>query len=252
MATPAPEILTEMHRLIEAAHEEKLHLRLIGGLAVRVHSPNAEREHFKRDYPDMDFVIYKKERRRLEPFFSKMGYSGDRTFNLLNGDRRQIFFDTNGHRIDVFVGDFEMCHKLPMRDDRLKTHPITVPLAELFLSKIQIVELNRKDALDLIALLLDNEVGFRDENIVSIERITRLCIKDWGLYKTLTINISRLEHLLVNENPGLSEEERQTVLRRINTIRRALDKVNKPILWKLRDKVGTRLKWYTEVEEVNR
>ena len=252
MTIPEPEILSEMRRLVDAAHEEKLHLRLIGGLAVRVHSPNAEREHFKRDYPDMDFVIYKKERRRLDPFFARMGYSGDRNFNVLNGDRRQIFFDTNGHRIDVFVGDFEMCHKLPMQGDRLQTHPVTVPLAELFLSKIQIVELNRKDAMDLIALLLDNEVGFRDDGMISLERIIRLCIKGWGLYKTMTINLSRLEHLLVNENPGLSAEEQQTVLRRINNIRRAMDKVNKPILWKLRDRVGTRLKWYTEVEEVDR
>jgi hypothetical protein len=246
-----PEIVTEMHRLVEGARTAKLHMRLIGGLAVRVHSPNAEREAFRRDYPDMDFVVHKKERRKLDVFFAHMGYLPDKTFNILNGDRRQIFFDAKtGRRVDVFVGDFEMCHKLPMRG-RLEMHPVTVPLAELFLSKTQIVELNRKDALDLVALLLDNEIGFSDEGTINVERITRLCLRDWGLYKTMTINLSRVEHLVVGEKPGLSDEEQQVVLQRINTIRRVLSKVSKPLLWKVRDRVGTRIRWYTEVEEVD-
>jgi hypothetical protein len=135
--------------------------------------------------------------------------------------------------------------------DRLDAHPVTVPLAELFLSKIQIVELNRKDALDIISLLLDNEVGYTDQGI-NMDRIARLCIKDWGLYKTLTITLSKVEAILVNDNPGLDAEQQQRVLERINTIRRVLDRARKPILWKMRDKVGTRIRWYAEVEEVNR
>jgi hypothetical protein len=246
-----PDLIDEMKRLVDGARHEEIRLRLIGGLAVRFHSPNAEREHFRRDYPDMDFVVPKMKRQKLERFFAHMDYSPDRNFNLLNGDRRQIFIDNKtGRRIDVFVGDFEMCHKLPMRG-RLDMHPVTVPLAELFLSKTQIVELNPKDVKDLIALLLDNEVGF-DETTINVERIVRLCLRDWGLYKTLTINLSRVEHYLVNNAQGLSEDERQRVLQRINTIRRALTKVNKPMLWKLRDRLGTRIRWYTEVEEVNR
>ena len=46
-----------------------------------------------------------------------------------------------------------MCHKLPL-NGRLKMHPVTIPLAELFLSKAQIVQFNRKDAFDIISLLL--------------------------------------------------------------------------------------------------
>lgn len=245
------ELLTEMRRLLEAAVEEKLHLRLIGGLAVLVHSPNAERGNFKREYPDMDFVVSRKERRRMERFFERMGYQPDRNFNLLNGDRRQIFYDETGHRVDVFVGDFEMCHKLPMRPERLDVHPVTVPLAELFLSKIQIVELNRKDALDLISLLLDNEVGFSDESI-NLRRIARLCLRWWGLYKTMSINLGRVEQILLTEELGLTQEQIEVVLARINTIRRVMSRARKPVLWQMRDKVGTRVKWYAEVEEVER
>lgn len=245
------ELLTEMRRLLEAAEAEKLRLRLIGGLAVRVHSPTAEKDGFRRDYPDMDFVVPRHERRRMERFFERMGYHPDRRFNLLNGDRRQIFYDDSGRRVDVFVGDFEMCHRLPMRRERLDVHPVTVPLAELFLSKIQIVELNRKDALDLISLLLDNDVGFSDETI-NLRRIARLCLRWWGLYKTMTINLGRVEQLLLTEDLGLTREQIDLVLERINTIRRVMARARKPVLWQLRDRVGTRLKWYADVEEVER
>jgi hypothetical protein len=246
-----PDIVDEVQRLMNASDQQNMHLRLIGGLAIRVHSPSAKQSTLQRDYPDIDFVVPKREKRKLDGFFAELGYVPDKNFNLLNGDRRQIFFDAqSGRRIDVFVGDFEMCHKLPMRN-RLESHPVTIPLAELFLSKTQIVELNRKDALDIISLLLDNEVGFTDDTI-NLDRITRLCLKDWGLYKTLTINLSKVENVLVNENPGLSDKDTQRVLERINTIRRILDRSAKSILWKMRDRLGTRLRWYTEVEEIIR
>jgi hypothetical protein len=247
-----PEILSEMKRLVTAAQSEQIHLRLIGGVAIRYHSPSATHRELSRDYPDLDFVVERGQRRRLEPFFDRMGYVPDRRFNLLNGDRRQIFYDSRGgRRVDIFLGDFEMCHKLPMRDDRLRTHPITVPLTELFLSKTQIVELNRKDILDLTALLLDNEVGYEGEQVINLSRITRMCLKDWGLYKTLTINLNRLEHVVAEENPGLTAGEAQIVLGRVNTIRRGLERATKPLLWKVRDRVGTRVRWYSEVEEVD-
>ena len=250
-AETMPDIVDEVQRLMEASDHQQMHLRLIGGLAIRVHSPSATHRTLRRDYPDIDFVVPKRDKRKLDDFFAEQGYMPDRNFNLLNGDRRQIFFDaSSGRRIDVFVGDFEMCHKLPMRN-RLDSHPVTIPLAELFLSKMQIVELNRKDALDVISLLLDNEVGFTDDTI-NMNRIAQLCLKDWGLYKTMTINLSKVENVLVNENPGLSDDDTQRVLDRIDMIRRTLDRAAKPFIWKIRDRLGTRIRWYTEVEEVDR
>lgn len=246
------DIFEEMNRLLEEAKKYELHVRVIGGLAIKYHSPSAAHRSLKRNYPDIDLVIPVHDKGKLNKFFIDMGYLPEKNFNLLNGDRRQIFFDAvSERRIDVFVGDFEMCHRLPMKN-RLSAHPITVPLAELFLSKIQIIELNNKDALDIISLLLDNKVGYNDDGVINMDRITRLCLKDWGLYKTLTITLSKVEAILVDNKPGLEPEQIQIVFSRINLIRKLLDRVNKPIFWKVRDRVGTRLRWYTEVEEVNR
>lgn len=248
--TTSPEIVLEMNRLIDAARLHKIDMRVIGGLAVRVQSP-LQREAFTREYPDIDFVVHKKARRKLSPFFKGMGYIPDRQFNVLNGTRRQIFIDTrNGRRIDVFVGDFEMCHKLPMQK-RLHLDPVTVPLAELLLSKAQIFELNRKDALDIVSLLLNNELGRDDDKKINLHRIARLCLRYWGLYKTTSLNLARVEGMILNDEVDLAPEDRQTVLRRIHRIQRTLKAINKNLFWKFRNQIGTRIRWYSEVEEVD-
>src|SRR5258708_2274103 len=121
-----PEIVIEVSRLIGAAREKGIQMRLIGGLAIHLQRAN-HREVFSREYPDIDFIAAKKEKARLGPFFQSMGYTPDKQFNLFNGAHRQIYYDQiSGRRVDIFVGDFEMSHKLPM-EDRLQRDPLTVP-----------------------------------------------------------------------------------------------------------------------------
>jgi hypothetical protein len=156
-----------------------------------------------------------------------------------------------GRQIDVFIGDFTMCHTLPLAD-RLEVEPLTIPLAELFLSKAQIVELNRKDILDLLALLLDHEVGPGDDETINSELISRLCSKDWGLYTTVSMTIQKLRGFLDEDQIDLDEEEAQTIKRRLITLQKSMDEAPKTMAWKMRAKVGTRVRWYEEVEEVQR
>lgn len=246
-----PDILDEMNRLLDAARTNSMLLRAIGGLAIRVRSGDLQK-FFSRDYRDLDFVIAEAERRRMEPFFQDMGYESNRQFNLLNGAKRQIFLDPNSERhVDIFVGNFEMCHKLPM-NDRLHLDPVTVPLAELFLSKAQIVELNQKDALDIASLLLYNETGNTDQNKINLEYIAKLGGQDWGLYKTTSINLKRVEEVVRDEKLNLTETERGLILERVSEIQRTFESMPKSLAWQMRDKVGTRVRWYEEVEEVAR
>ena len=101
-------IFKEMKRLIDAANARHILLRAIGGLAVQSHN-KGDHPIFIREYPDLDFVVQRKQRRELEAFMPEVGYSADKQFNLLNGSHRQIYFENNtGMKIDIFVGDFEM------------------------------------------------------------------------------------------------------------------------------------------------
>lgn len=246
------DLVLEMNRLIEAARREDLQLRAFGGLAIFVHSQENPR-FFKRDSPDVDFVVPREQRHKLEPFFEAMGYSPNKRFNLLNGLRRQIYNQENSdRRIDILIGDFEMCHKLPLDEHRFDLDPVTIPLAELILSKAQIVQLNRKDALDIISLLLNNDLGKDSEGKIGLDRIALLCSHDWGLCKTVTINLKRVKDLLASEELNLTSEERELIRTRVHHIERAIEEAPKTLSWQLRGKVGTRLRWYEEVEEVDR
>ncbi len=246
-----PDILDEMNRLIDAARANSILLRAIGGLAVRVRSGDFQK-FFIREYRDLDFVVADNERKKIEPFFLEMGYESNRQFNLLNGTKRQIYLDPNSERhVDIFVGNFEMCHKLPM-NGRLQLDSVTVPLAELLLSKAQIVELNRKDGLDIASVLLYNETGHDDENKINLDYIAKLCGQDWGLYKTTSINLKRVEEIVSDEKLNLTETERGLILKRVSEIYRIFESMPKSMAWQMRDKVGTRVRWYEEVEEVAR
>jgi hypothetical protein len=247
-----PDLEEELHRLVSAAQEQGIFLRILGGLAVKVHSPHANHRALERSYPDIDFVTDKESAKKLIDFLPEMGYTPNKTFNTLSGDRRQLYYDEDhGRQIDVFIGDFTMCHTLPLAD-RLEIEPITIPLAELFLSKAQIVTLNRKDVLDLLALILDHEAGPGDEETINTDLIAGLCAKDWGLYTTVSLNNQKLREFVDNGEVELEEAERETIKARLAAIQAAMDAAPKTRRWKMRDRVGTRVRWYEEVEEVQR
>jgi hypothetical protein len=245
------ELVNELTRVISLAESKNIQLRAIGGLAVQMHN-KSNHPLFIRNYPDLDLVVARKQRREFELFMPEAGYDPHKQFNLLNGNHRQIYYHQKTEmKIDVFVGDFEMCHKIPL-EDRLIFDPLTIPLAELLLSKAQIVELNRKDALDITSLLLNNKLGDDDEQKINLKIIASLCGQDWGLYKTTSINLKRVEDLMNSEDIDLSKEERRLVASKVNLIHKTFEDMPKPLPWQLRDRVGTRLRWYEEVEEVAR
>lgn len=243
----------EMYRLIGEAQGDGIFLRLVGGLAVKVHCDRAPHRSLSRAYPDIDFVTDKAGSLRLEAFLRPRGYTPNKTFNTLNGDHRQLYYDEErGRQIDVFIGDFSMCHKLPLAS-RLRVEPLTVPLAELFLTKAQIVQLNRKDVLDLLALLLDHNVGPSDNETINTALIADLCAKDWGLFTTLNLTIDKLRDFMARgEAELLTEDLKQQINDKLTSIQAAIEAAPKPLAWKMRAKVGTRMPWYEEVEEVQR
>ena len=244
------ELIAELHRLVQSAEAKEIRLRAIGGLAVRVHH-KGDHPAFQRDYPDLDFVVAKRQRREFEAFMLEAGYSPNKQFNLLNGAQRQIYFQNGSElKADIFVGDFEMCHKIPL-EDRLAADPLTIPLAELLLSKAQVVEINKKDLLDLTSLLLFNETG-DDDSRINLTQIARLCSADWGLYKTVSINLDRVADLIAQADFPLTDSERAVILARSQDILKTFETMPKPLAWTLRDRVGTRVRWYEEVEEVAR
>jgi len=252
MSQILPAIADEARRVIEAAERQGIHLRLVGGLAIHLQCPSTRLPVLQRPYADMDMLTSRAGGQRLGEFFHAQGYAANRQLNALNGDRRQQYCDETHQRfVDIFVGDFEMCHKIPL-GERLTVEPLTLPLAELFLTKAQIIELNHKDVLDLLALLLDCPVGEGDNARINGVVVASLCAKDWGLYTTVNLTLQKLETLLKSGAVALDEAQVAQIVSRMGELRGMMEAAPKTLAWQARARIGTRLRWYEEVEEVRR
>ncbi len=247
---PSPDILNAATDLVEQATHQGIVLRLLGGVAVRLHSPSAEQGALVRDYADIDALTTSRRAHDLETLITRLGYEPDREFNLLNGDRRLLFFDrANRRQVDVFVGAFEMCHAIPV-GERAGLDSPTLPLAELLLTKLQIVQLNPKDAADCVTLLLDHPAGSGDHETINAGRIAELCARDWGLWRTITGSLKTV--LLRLDALDLKPDARRTVAEHAGVLRQAIDAAPKSLRWRTRAAIGERVRWYELPEEVGR
>jgi hypothetical protein len=236
---------------VELAAEQGVVLRLLGGLAVRLHSPSATHRSLVRSYADFDFVMADRRGDRIAAAVAELGYMPNQTFNLLNGDRRLLFYDESGERqIDIFVNTFHMCHSIPIVAERLALEPVTLPLAELLLTKMQIVQLNEKDVRDLCALVLDHSFGEGDDETFNLPYIAGLCARDWGLWKTITTNAQKVRDFA--DAYDLDGGQKLTITERLDVLRSTLDETPKSLKWKARDRIGERVQWYDLPEEVQR
>jgi len=160
---PLADIVAEARQVLAACAARGVSARLIGGLAVALHEHTATPPELRRAYADIDIVIGRKEGRGAKKALTGLGYTPNDRFNALRGDRRLLFYDTaNGRQLDVFVGTFAMCHTLDL-SGRLALHPDTLCVADLVLTKLQIVEINTKDLVDAAQLLRNHQLGRDDE-----------------------------------------------------------------------------------------
>jgi hypothetical protein len=241
----------DTQQIIELAAGQGVTLRLLGGLAVRLHSPSATHRSLARQYADFDFVMAERRGDRVAAAVAALGYTPNQSFNLLNGDRRLLFYDESGERqIDIFVSSFHMCHTIPIVAERMALEPLTLPLAELLLTKMQIVQLNEKDVRDLCALVLDHSFGDGDDETFNLPYISGLCARDWGLWKTITTNAQKVRDFA--DAYDLDGAEKLTIAERLGVLRSTLDETPKSLKWKARDRIGERVQWYDLPEEVQR
>ena len=241
------EITAEAERILDAAHEAGVPLRLMGGLAVYAHSEEIP-ESLQRSYDDIDLATTKKAGKRTSELLVGLGYEPSKEFNALNGDRRLVFFDTgNERKLDVFVGSFEMCHTIPLAG-RLALEDRTIPLAELLLTKLQVIELTEKDLRDIVTLLDRHEVGEHDGDAVNADVVAKLTADDWGLWRTVKLNLERLREQI--GSLPVEDDTRARVLERAQALWERIEREPKSKKWRLRDRVGDRKRWYELPDEV--
>jgi hypothetical protein len=247
---------TERTRILEAlSAPENRHvvMRLVGALAFRTHCPQFGyiQEKLGRQFTDFDFASYPRFFKDIIRVLTELGYQEDKQVTQLFGDRRMIFHDpVFGRHIDIFFNALEFCHRLSFVG-RLEVEQYTLPLAELLLEKMQIVQINEKDLIDSIMLLREHPLGDIDLETINISILTGTLSNDWGFWRTVTGNLKLLDEKLGTYS-SLTAEDRSVVHDRIIDLLQRIEATPKSLRWKARARIGEKVKWYKDVEELSR
>lgn len=246
MSRPLEDPVAEGRRIVGVAGDRGVTLRALGGVAIYLQSPNGGPV-LPRAIRDIDVATKKGNRARVVDALKSAGYVPDEMFNAVHGSSRMLFYDeANQRKLDVFVGEFVMCHSIPITE-RLDRHPLTLPLAELVLTKLQIVELNERDQRDIYNLAYDHDVSDGDGTGIEGDYIARVCAQDWGLWRTSKGTIERCKTNLVGYE--LDSATTATISGRLDRMWALIETAPKSTRWRLRNRVGDRVRWYDEPEE---
>ena len=254
--------LAEALRIVDLAERQGLQVRLMGGMAVRAHAPEWTHR-TRRTEVDLDFATRGKDRAAFFQLLEREGYTPDRRHNALFGGTQGYFVDEPRRRpVDVLMDRLVMCHRLDF-GDRLKASRPTLPVADLLLSKLQVVKINRKDVLDALVLLAEHPLAQDDGDVdsdhglgaISLPRILSFTSNDWGWWRTVTGNLDVLTQFLASDFTEAdmdvgSRPVRFDIHAQVAALRAAIDAAPKSTRWRMRAKVGERSKWYDEPEEV--
>lgn len=244
-----PELFySEAIRISDEAERRGIKLRILGSLAFRIHCPGNVHllDQMKRELTDIDYVGRSDQRHQFKDFLSDMGYIVDQDL-LIATEGTRFFFkhpDT-GLGIDVFVDKLNYCHPIQLKDRLGLDHP-TITLVDLFMEKMQIVEINEKDFKDTFVLLLEHDFGAGHTEKIDLDYLCGILSNDWGFYYTFTMNLGKAKDFLPNY-AVLNEHQTAAISGKIDYVLSVLEQVPKTLRWKIRAKLGTKVKWYQEI-----
>jgi hypothetical protein len=233
--------------IIKAAERNGACIRLLGGVAVNLlcaDSLDAEPS-LRRTPKDIDLAGYSRQSTSIERTLTYCDFEGAKEFNFLNSGRRLIFYRRDGGvKIDMFLDEFHMCHRLSFKG-RLGSLPLTLSLTDLLLTKLQVVELTEQDLTDIYAMLLQATMDASSSVSLDLCQIGAICATDWGWYKTLSGNVTLLAHMSGRYLKGPSQERAVAALQMLTI---AIEGRRKSLRWRVRAVIGEHKRWYDRPE----
>jgi hypothetical protein len=178
----------------------------------------------------------------------------------MHGRDRTILHHPEGkYSIDVFFDKLSYSHEIHFGSNpasgRLSLDPVTISPTDLVLEKIQIHEINEKDIKDLVTLFASCEASDQEgRGRVSRKHIGQVLAEDWGFWYDANLNLDKVTHFAqrYKEDGKLDSERLETVLTRVNDLKKEIEETPKSKQWKKREKIGTKKKWWNDVEERTR
>ena len=137
----------ELKHILKASSDAGIIMRVIGSLAFQLHCPKFGylQAAMGRAYTDIDFAAYHRQTKEIQGLMSRLGYEENREVFIVSEGERAIFDRAEiGIHIDVFYEKLAFCHVIYWNNRLEVDHP-SIPLAEMLLEKMQIVQINEKD-----------------------------------------------------------------------------------------------------------
>ncbi len=269
---PPEEFVAEAERIVKGAQDRGIVLRILGALAIYIHSKHVPQalkifDKIKRFgegkpmFTDLDLAAYSKQRKKVMDYFEKeLKFKYDMMMRVLWAGKRLIYFHPKDYyHVDVFFDKLEYSHDVVFGNKpgkgRLELDYPTISLADIVLEKTQIHEINLKDIVDLMVLFYGHEVCDKQEKeCIDGKYVAKVLADDWGFWYDATTNLNKVKHFTEKYfgEGKLTKEERDTIIARVDKLLKMIDEEPKTKKWKKRAKVGTSKPWYREVEEVVR
>ena len=255
---PSEDMIREAWRIVDEARERGVTLRLLGGMAVRSHC--TDQQFCARPHADIDMAGLFRQVGEITALMQEIGYRENADVRLATDYRQRQFVRPCRHvhaetgrpihdddHVDVFLDALRMDHDIPLKD-RLGLDEFTIPLSDLLLTKLQVHRRTDKDVRDILALLKDNDVGYEERpGVVDATYIARRCADDWGLFHDVVTSLDVCERMAADYE--LSEADRERIVLNGARLVGALDSAPKSLSWRLRARVGTRIRWHQIVED---
>ncbi|MEM1517496.1 MAG: hypothetical protein QXI27_00450 [Nitrososphaerota archaeon] len=262
------EIISEATGIVKKAEEKGIILRILGALAIRMHSEKLKELHKRlsrlgentdRSFTDIDLVGYSSQRAEIRNLMEKeLSFSISKQFLFLYGKERLIYYHpSNLYHVDIFFDKLNFSHTIPFGkkgSGRLELDNPTITPTDLLLEKLQIHQINEKDIKDLIILIRGHELGDDDNNKINLQYISKLLGDDWGFWMDATENLKKTMNYAEKyfEESLITEGDLRDVLEKCSKILDLLENCPKTKNWEKRAKKGIKEKYWQDVEELYR
>jgi hypothetical protein len=249
--------------IVTRAHEVDAEARIIGGLAILIHSMDyidlfkklRRLDEGERQITDIDIITYKPHVNRLDSVLTKLSYMPDFRVTMYYGDSRRIYYSKDGsHQVDVFIDRLKYNHIIDFgkpSKGRLELDFPTITPSDLLLEKLQIHRIAEKDIKDIILLLRAHKISSEYEgDAIDLKRLQEVLSDDWEFWYEARLNLEKVliflekyrnEHILDDADAGDVEEKVKSLLR-------FLEEMPKTKNWLKRAKIGEKKKWWNEIE----
>jgi hypothetical protein len=235
-------MMAESQRVIEAAKEKTIDLRVTGSVGVHMHCAKSRGWMVPPSVPVIELVGRQEQGESLVALLAHLGYEPRMRLFEMRGIRHFIIHKAKSDIVlHVFLDAYEVFHRVEFLDV-LTREALTLPPTHLLLSSLQVVDANEMVLREVGALLSEHDLGVGSQpEALDAPHVTDVCAEDWGWFRTATTNLEMLMQVLPfwNDLP-----DRERLRDRIGRLRKSIEGAPKSMRWQMRARVGESVRWY--------